>query len=285
MNRLLLPIGCTAVLLLVGCSKPEVGTNLVYEVDRSSLEPSAEVDSQALVSAVERRLTRGWSSAGKVELLPDGRIRVGVFGHDPAELERVKLMLGGTGRLEFRILANIHDHFDLITRGQASKDRQIVDADYREAPRVVARWVKTTEENAQYLPKNILRDDGGGGREVLVVVDSINLTGEYLRSASASADQRGQPCVVFSLNAIGSQKLGELTTANLPDPVSGFKRQLAIILDGVVVTAPSINSAIYDRGEITGNFTAEEVERTAAILMAGPFPAPLKLVSETAMGK
>jgi preprotein translocase subunit SecD len=286
MNRALAIICGLALFPSGGCSQPKVGTNLVFEVDRTHLAPEDKIDGKALAAAVDRRLARGWSRNGKAELMPDGRILVGIYGSDPNVLEYVKLILGHTGRLEFRILANVHDHADLIERGKASKDRRLVDAEPGKEPSVVARWLKARKEVAEYLPPEIMRDDGAGGHEVLVVNDSIDLTGECLHSASANTDAGGLPCVVFSFDAIGSRKMGELTTANLPEPViGGFKRRMAIVLDGEVVTAPSINSPIYDRGEFTGSFTQAEVEQFAAILNAGPLPAPLKLVSETPAGK
>jgi SecD/SecF fusion protein len=273
-----------AALGLSGCAKQEVGTVLVYEIDRSELDPNEQVDGEALVRAVERRLKYGWSSRGKAERMPDGRVRVDVYGYNADELSRVKLMLGHAGRLQFRILANPRDHADLIAMGRASKDRRIVDPENQQPPKIVARWVKSfgvVAKQMRQMPSVISRDDGADGCEVLVVEDSFNLTGEHLNRASADIDQSGRPCVRFGLDPAGSEKMLAITTLNLPDPATGFKRQMGVILDGALVTAPNLNSAIGAQGEITGNFTSAETEQIAAVLMTGPFPAPLKLVSET----
>ena len=226
----------------------------------------------------------GWSRYGEVTLQPDGKIRVGVYSHDAANLDRIKGILAATGHLEFRILANAHDHADVIEKARASKGRVVFDPEREGKAKQVARWqpVAKTEQEAMRQSRQVIgRDDGAGDLEVLVVLDDLNLTGDYLRCVQASFDQIGRPCVTFALNSAGSQKLGEITTMNLPDAVQGFKRQLAIILDGEIMTAPSINSAIYDRGEITGNFTVADTQLLAAILTAGQIPAPIKLVSET----
>jgi preprotein translocase subunit SecD len=107
----------------------------------------------------------------------------------------------------------------------------------------------------------------------------MNVNGWDLQSASANTDDAGNPFVVFELNRDGAKRLAALTSANLPDPVLKLKRQMAIILDGFLMTAPTINSVISDRGSITGNFSQLQAQQTAAVLMAGVLPVPLRLVS------
>jgi preprotein translocase subunit SecD len=271
-------------LCLAGCSRKQVGTVLVYQIDNRGGTAGAKVDPQALVRAVERRVNSRLAAYGKVELQPNGEISVAVYGYDAADLDRVKRMLSYTGLLEFRILANTHDHAELIKQAQASRSREVIDPKREGASKLAARWLavaKKDEDPMRQNPLVVSRDDESGGLQVLVVQDDLDLTGEYLKSVQARYDQNGQPSVHFALDTNGSQKLGEITTANLPDHVRGFKRQLAIILDGTIVTAPSINSVIYDECEITGTFTASETEELAAVLLAGPFSAPIKLMNET----
>jgi hypothetical protein len=94
------------------------------------------------------------------------------------------------------------------------------------------------------------------------------VTGEYLTRARAGEDPRGKPCVLFSLNKTGGDLFHELSSANVSS--SEAPRHLAILLDGVIVAAPKINSPIRADGMITGDFTEEEVEAMVRILRAGP---------------
>ena len=71
------------------------------------------------------------------------------------------------------------------------------------------------------------------------------VTGRDLRNARPSLDEFNQPAVSFTLNREGASKMGETTSANIG-------RGLAIILDGQVRTAPTIQGRITDSGQITG---------------------------------
>ncbi|MDD4269749.1 MAG: protein translocase subunit SecD, partial [Thermoguttaceae bacterium] len=99
-------------------------------------------------------------------------------------------------------------------------------------------------------------------------------------------DQTGRPNVEFMFNAKGGQLFGQLTSANLPDEVQNFYRKLGIVLDGHLFSAPIIKSMIRDRGEISGDFTKEEVRDLVDVLNAGMLPTTLKEkpVSELATG-
>src|SRR5262249_1505505 len=63
---------------------------------------------------------------------------------------------------------------------------------------------------------------------------------------------------------------------NKPDREGGFKRNLAIIFDAQIVSAPTLNEPIRTRGQITGTFTQQEVADFVRILRAGALPATLK---------
>ena len=76
----------------------------------------------------------------------------------------------------------------------------------------------------------------------------------------------------------GGRLFGVLTGANLPDAATGFTRQLGIILDGQLYSAPYLRGRISSCGQITGNFTTEEVEELCEVLNAGTLPAPIRFV-------
>jgi SecD/SecF fusion protein len=132
----------------------------------------------------------------------------------------------------------------------------------------------------------------GKTREFFVLVRNPlrgqEITGDYLVRASAGHDQRGRLAIDFVFNAEGGELFHDVTTRNRPSGggETGFKRQLAIIFDSQVTSAPSLISPIRTRGQITGEFTQQEVDDSVRILRAGALPATLKKdpVSENSMG-
>ncbi|MDX2039272.1 MAG: protein translocase subunit SecD [Isosphaeraceae bacterium] len=112
---------------------------------------------------------------------------------------------------------------------------------------------------------------------ILCEVDRNDVTGQYLSRVFPTQDEQFRPAVGFRFNRVGARKFGTLTGTHLPED-DGFKYRLAIVLDGVIQSAPTLNAKITDSGIIqfgsTGN-TAEEVNTLIAILQSGKLPATL----------
>ena len=103
------------------------------------------------------------------------------------------------------------------------------------------------------------------------------VTGRDLRNAQPTLDENNRPAVSFSLNNEGARKFGMFTQANIG-------RQLAIVLDGRVQSAPVIQSRIDDEGRITGNFTNQESQDLSLKLRSGALPASLTYLEERTVG-
>jgi preprotein translocase subunit SecD len=103
------------------------------------------------------------------------------------------------------------------------------------------------------------------------------VTGRDLRNARPALDENNRPAVSFSLNREGARKFGKVTGENVG-------KQLAIVLDGRVQSAPRIESQINDEGRITGSFTQEEVQNLSLILRSGALPASLTYLEERTIG-
>jgi len=102
--------------------------------------------------------------------------------------------------------------------------------------------------------------------------------GENLIDAKGSFDPQQGHAVSFRFDTAGAQKFGKATSENVG-------KRFAVILDGVVITAPVINSAITGgSGIITGNFTSQEAADLAVLLRAGALPAPLEIIEERSVG-
>jgi SecD/SecF fusion protein len=114
------------------------------------------------------------------------------------------------------------------------------------------------------------------------------ITGDYLVNASESRNAKGERTIAFRFNAEGGNLFYDVTTKNKPtgSKETGFLRQLAIIFDSQVVSAPTLNEPIRTNGEISGRFTQQEIDDMVRILRAGALPATLKKepVSQNSMG-
>jgi preprotein translocase subunit SecD len=104
-----------------------------------------------------------------------------------------------------------------------------------------------------------------------------SVTGRDLKNAYVGADENGAPAIHFSLTPSGSDKFGKVTAANID-------KQLAIILDGEVYSAPVIHSKISSDGQITGHFSREEADELSKVLRAGALPASLKYLQQLTVG-
>ncbi len=118
-----------------------------------------------------------------------------------------------------------------------------------------------------------------------ILVTRTQLTGEDLREAGVQYDPtdfRNQIKVSLEFNPEGTRKFSEMTSKYAD---SEPKRQMAILLDGVVRSAPTIQVAITDgRAVIEGGFTNEEATELSQILKAGSLPAPLKIEQKNSIG-
>jgi len=124
----------------------------------------------------------------------------------------------------------------------------------------------------------VLPGVGEGGRRVDYVVEKrLIMSGEVVTDASVRRDVDGY-YVDFVLDGRGAKLFGDATRANV-------RRQLAIILDRHVQSAPTIQEPITGgRGQISGRFSDEEAQDLANVLRNGALPAPLRLMEERTVG-
>ena len=113
----------------------------------------------------------------------------------------------------------------------------------------------------------------------VAVRNHVDVDGGDLTDASAGQDQQtGGWDVNFTFNGRGAREFGDVTRANVG-------RRLAIVLDNKVLSAPVIQTVIAGgRGQITGNFTAQQATDLALLLRAGALPAPLTVIEERSIG-
>jgi protein-export membrane protein SecD len=113
----------------------------------------------------------------------------------------------------------------------------------------------------------------------LNVSKRIVMSGDNLIDAQPNfSSQSNEPTVSFTLDRLGAQKFGRTTTDNVG-------KRLAIVLDGKIISAPSINEPITGgSGIISGNFTFQEATDLSLLLRSGALPTPLDIVEERTVG-
>ena len=228
------------------------GTQVLLEAD---VPPDQTLDAGAMSTAkliVERRVNGLGVTEPNVQLQGDRRIIVelpGIKNPDRA-IETIR----STGQLEF------------VDPGDAVlQSGMIINTTNR--PNAVAEAQKAMEEGLME-ERPIPYPDR---------VFETAMTGDILRNAVATQDQYGQWQINFELTSDGTDQFYEYTKAHIGD-------QLAIVLDGEVLSAPRINAAIRGSGQITGDFTKEEAESLAIQMRYGALPVPLKVIDVRTIG-
>jgi protein-export membrane protein SecD len=103
------------------------------------------------------------------------------------------------------------------------------------------------------------------------------MTGAGLAGAVATIDQAGSWMINFELQPESSALFADYTGASIGQP-------MAIVLDGVVLSAPIIQAELTGSGVITGSFTEEEAKQLALQLRSGALPIPLRVESAETVG-
>ena len=134
---------------------------------------------------------------------------------------------------------------------------------------------RLVKDNDEFGIDKLITENG----ENLNISKRIVMSGENLIDAQPNFNnQSNQPTVSFTLDRLGAQKFGRTTTDNVG-------KRLAIILDGKIISAPSINEPIISgSGIISGNFTFQEATDLALLLRSGALPTPLDIVEERTVG-
>ncbi|MDC0397356.1 protein translocase subunit SecD [Candidatus Pelagibacter sp.] len=134
----------------------------------------------------------------------------------------------------------------------------------------------TNDENDRFGVEKLNYEDGV---EEAIVSKRIIISGDNLLDAQPQMDtQNNQTIVSFSLDRVGAKRFGKATS-------TGIGKQLAIVLDGKIISAPVIRDTIASgSGQISGGFTFQSATDLALLLRSGALPAPLNIIEERTVG-
>jgi preprotein translocase subunit SecD len=237
-----------------------------YEMARSgndfrfTLKSLAQKDLQRdTVEQAKEAIDRRVNALGVTEpvIVPAGEDRIVIQLPGVDDPARVKDIIKTTAQLQFRI----------VEGGTAPT-----------AEAVYGALPATVREQVDIFP--IDREDEMGrvtGTEYVAVRKEVPVSGRDLKNARVQKGRVGEPVIGFSLTPEGSPKFGSLTGNNV-------NRQLAIVLDNKVVSAPTINSRIDSEGVIEGTFTQQQAADLALVLRSGSLPASLTTLEERTVG-
>jgi len=252
------------------------GTSLVYEIDTRSISADEKKDlSRRMITVLKRRIDPQSMLPIVWRTMGDSRIEVQIHPTaGPFDEQDIQRMIKGAGILEFRILPTT-DQPDVDT----DEIEGYVELLKSKGPKHVSGDKFVWCEIADFSEWKVLNSIVGQFGDKYYVLAS-NQTNEILlhslegprawklERAFTSTDEMGRRVIGFSLNDKGGILFRKLTGNNIDRP-------LCILLDGVAISAPSINEAIGKSGIIKGSFTQTDVEDIVNKLNAGCLPARL----------
>ena len=272
-------------------------TNTPGAVQAKIDETLKDCDSR-IIEVIRRRVDAMGTNEPVIQGMKDHRLLVQLPGVDEEVRKAAKASLQSAAYLEFRLTHAKNDQLvakllskDVAPEGYVKKGSGYARAEnwkeVSKTPGYAARLAAFEVPDPRYA--FMLEDNGDGTYSPNFVARRTDpqVTGEHLESAAVERDPTtGNLSIGFRLNSEGAQKFATLTRnykAGGPKNPTGRGRQLAIVLDDQLISAPVIQSEIGANGQITGRFDGPSAQKLANELNAGALPAPMKILAESSV--
>ena len=216
---------------------------------------AAEIKKMAVEQSLETIRNRvDQFGISEPEIIPQGTDRIIVQLPGVKDTARAKSLIGRTALLEFKLADDEHS-LDEALKGNVPEGS-------------IVAYESHTD-----------RTSGRRSQNPILLKNKSLMTGDALESAKVQiGDRFGEPHVSLKFNAQGAKDFDRITGDNV-------KKRLAIVLDGMVHSAPVIQERISGgQAQITGAFTMEEATDLAIVLRAGALPAPVNILEERTVG-
>ncbi|MCS6771126.1 MAG: protein translocase subunit SecD [Kiritimatiellae bacterium] len=282
------------------------GTRFVLQVETAELDENAARDAQArAIEVIRNRVDAMGVAEPVIYAEPGNRIVVEIPGLKTEDRARAIKNIQSAAYLEFRLVHPENDRLveDFLNKGVAPEGYRIVTVptpggrEEKLLRRDKSRDpVGTTEEEVR---RRVAAFNAPPGYELLLervrrneqdlfrpayVHKRAELKGDSIANAGIDYDMVQRPVVTLSFDRRGAKRFENLTRDYAPGGAKNpgnQMRQLAIVLDGTLYSAPTIREPIYGgNAQITGSFTLREAQDLALVLRAGALPAPVRLLEE-----
>lgn len=226
------------------------GSAFVVEMQTNKLnELSADVALDHAIEVLRKRVDTYGVAEPLIQKVPgQNRIIIQMPGLSQDVMDSVRVAIQKPAFLEFRM---VHPESDRLLR------EGILEAGYE-----IKKEVRTSRNGEKQIFSVVVEKRPVSG-----------LTGRNVVGAGVTRDNMNNPQIAFRLDGAGASVFGDITSKNIG-------RQMAILLDGELYSAPRIQSAILEgNGVITGSFEEKEAFDLANILQ-NPLEAPVHIISE-----
>jgi len=291
---LFLSLTCFFILFgALACDRlsPQKGIEVIIEVDLSRTQ-DAKLREQAMArtqKVFEDRLEQfGLLKSGLSRLFfwtpgatltPQGGDRILVRITGAKDPQRAINLIGEPAQLEFKMLDSSWGNVDALI-DQALKEGKLKAGEERNREALNRALAdKIPAEDEIYIERKANRDTGRVEYVPLLIKKKVMLSGDIVKDASRRINEFGEAEVNLEFKPQAAQDFARITGENL-------KKRLAIVLDGVVYSAPVIQERIPGgKAKISGYFSKEEAQDLAIVLRTGSLPAPVKVVSMRQTGR
>ena len=229
--------------------------SLAFRMANASIQQLRRDTVSQAVETIDNRV----NALGVTEpiIAPRGEDRIEILLPGVDDPARVKEIIRTTAQLQFRI----------------------VEGSPAATPEAVQQSLSANVQSEVDILQGTREDELGraAGVQYYAVRKNVPVSGRDLKNARVQKGRMGESVIGFSLTPEGAPKFGELTGSNI-------RRQLAIVLDNRVMSAPVINSRIDGEGIIEGTFTPQQAADLSLILRSGSLPASLTTLEERTVG-
>ncbi|MEW5951703.1 MAG: protein translocase subunit SecD [Elusimicrobia bacterium] len=252
------------------------GTHLLLELETDKLDKKEKIQDAMLraIEIIRNRIDQYGMAETPIAKQGDRWISVDLPGI--SKTEQAEALIGKTALLEFKLVST-----DPAAQKVLEKVESLSVPPFDKEGKLIPEISKLMPKGTILVKGKTSYDMEGTASEqkYYVLEATAPLTGAYLENARVETDsQMGYPHIAFSFNKEGGKIFENFTGANVG-------RNLAVVLDDIVHTAPVIKSKIGGgKGIIEGNFTMEEARDIAIILRAGALPAPVKIIEKRVVG-
>lgn len=250
---------------MAGESGEPSGYTIILEADGNI----SGKESESIIGVVEARLELLGASEYKVEWLDSRRISIMLEGID--DIDQTSTLISKMGKLEFKKVD--------LELSRAARNGDLTPEQVDEGKQLIYELQRGEEW------KIFFNDFGKLVKTPYVVESEPLMTGEMVKNAYVQYDQRGRPVVEMFLTSEG-RNIFEKVTEQLANEglATGTPQQLAIVLDGEIQSAPTVEEKITGGRAVIdfpGEVDIKEIENLVLVIKAGALPIRLSIISVT----